>query len=212
MKWREEKEPRHWSVPYLLIDPKDIGREYEGDIIRINSQSGKGGIGYVLQLKYGLDLPAKMRENFGYFVKNVSDQQQKELMPEEIYDIFMKEYVNISTPVEFIKYRSADDEGFQTVVTIRTGHEVKEMEGTGNGRLDAISNALQSGLGMNYTDLIYSEHALETGSKSQAVSYIGITASDGRIYWGCGIDVDIMTSSVKALFSAVNQFSRSARR
>lgn len=210
MKWREEQEPRYWSVPYLLIDPKDIGREYEGDIIRINSQSGKGGIGYVLQLKYGLDLPAKMRENFGYFVKNVSDQQQKELMPDEIYDIFVKEYVNIKTPVEFVKYRITDNEDFQTIVTIRTGHEVKEIAGTGNGRLDAISNALQTELGLNYTDLIYTEHALETGSKSQAVSYIGITASDGSIYWGCGIDVDIMTSSVKALFSAVNRFSRNA--
>ncbi|ASA20574.1 2-isopropylmalate synthase [Paenibacillus donghaensis] len=208
MKWLEEKEPRHWSVPYLLIDPKDIGREYEGDIIRINSQSGKGGIGYVLQLKYGLDLPTKMGENFGYFVKNVSDQQQKELMPDEIYDIFLKEYVNIKTPVEFVKYRITDNEDFQTIVTIRTGNEVKEIEGTGNGRLDAISNALQTDLGMHYTDLIYKEHALETGSKSQAVSYIGITASDGSVYWGCGFDVDIMASSVKALFSAVNQFSR----
>ncbi len=208
MKWREEKEPRHWSVPYLLIDPKDIGREYEGDIIRINSQSGKGGIGYVLQMKYGLDLPAKMRENFGYFVKNVSDHRQKELMPDEIYHIFLKEYVNIKTPVEFVKYRFTDNEDFQTVVTIRIGNEVKEIEGTGNGRLDAISNALQTYMGMNYTDLIYKEHALETGSKSQAVSYIGITASDGSVYWGCGIDLDIMTSSVKALFSAVNQFSR----
>lgn len=208
MKWREEKEPRHWSVPYLLIDPKDIGREYEGDIIRINSQSGKGGIGYVLQLKYGLDLPAKMRENFGYFVKNVSDQQQKELMPDEIYDIFMKEYVNIKTPVEFVKYRFTDNEDFHTIVTIRSGNQVKEIEGTGNGRLDAISNALQTDLGLNYSDLVYTEHALETGSKSQAVSYIGITASNGSVYWGCGIDADIMTSSVKALFSAVNRFSR----
>ncbi len=208
MKWREEKDPQHWSVPYLLIDPLDIGREYEGDIIRINSQSGKGGIGYVLQLKYGLDLPAKMRENFGYFVKNVSDQQQKELMPEEIYAIFLKEYVNIQTPVEFVKYRMTDNEDFQTIVTIRTGNEVKEIAGNGNGRLDAISNALQTELALDYSDLVYTEHALEIGSKSQAVSYIGITASNGSVYWGCGIDVDIMTSSVKALFSAVNQFSR----
>lgn len=208
MKWREEKDPQHWSVPYLLIDPMDIGREYEGDIIRINSQSGKGGIGYVLQLKYGLELPAKMRENFGYFVKNVSDQQQKELMPEEIYAIFLKEYVNIQTPVEFVKYRMTDNEDFQTIVTIRTGNEVKEIAGNGNGRLDAISNALQTELGLDYSDLVYTEHALEIGSKSQAVSYIGITASNGSVYWGCGIDVDIMTSSVKALFSAVNQFSR----
>ncbi|TVY11334.1 2-isopropylmalate synthase [Paenibacillus cremeus] len=209
MKWREDEKPANWSVPYLLIDPKDIGREYEGDIIRINSQSGKGGIGYILQQKYGLDLPAKMREHFGYCVKNVSDQQQKELMPEEIQNIFMKEYVNINQPVEFVKYRFSDNEDFQTIVTIRTGNEVKEITGTGDGRLDAISNALQTDLGLNYSDLVYKEHALETGSKSQAVSYIGIKASNGSVYWGCGIDVDIMTSSVKALFSAVNQMSRS---
>ncbi|GAA3325604.1 hypothetical protein GCM10020331_058170 [Ectobacillus funiculus] len=90
MKWREEKDCEHWTVPYLLIDPKDIGREYEGDIIRINSQSGKGGIGYLLEQQYGLDLPAQMRENFGYTVKkNVSDRLHKELMPKEIYDIFL---------------------------------------------------------------------------------------------------------------------------
>ncbi|WP_270166866.1 2-isopropylmalate synthase [Paenibacillus sp. SYP-B4298] len=208
MKWREDEQPKHWSVPYLPIDPLDIGRTYEGDIIRINSQSGKGGIGYVLQLKYGLDLPAKMRENFGYFVKNVSDQKQKELLPDEIHDIFMQEYVNIKSPVEFVKYRFADNDDYQTTVTIRIDGETKEIAGTGDGRLDAISNALQSELGVAYSDLNYKEHALELGSKSQAVSYISITAPGGTVHWGCGIDVDIMTSSVKALFSAVNQLSR----
>ncbi|QAY67276.1 2-isopropylmalate synthase [Paenibacillus protaetiae] len=205
MKWREEEERQYWSVPYLLIDPKDIGRQYEGDIIRINSQSGKGGIGYILQQKYGLDLPPKMREHFGYCVKNVSDQQQKELQPDEIYDIFKQEYVNLKSPVEFVKYRFNDDEEFSTVVTIRTGGETKEITGNGNGRLDAISNALQTELGFDYTDLVYTEHALETGSKSQAVSYIGIKGADGAAYWGCGIDADIMVSSVRALFSAINK-------
>ncbi|MCS7460583.1 2-isopropylmalate synthase [Paenibacillus doosanensis] len=208
LKWREEKECRYWTVPYLPIDPKDIGREYEGDIIRINSQSGKGGIGYILQQKYGLDLPAKMREHFGYCVKNVSDHQQKELSPDEIHDIFLKAYVNIKAPVEFVKYRAVDDADFQTVVTIRSGGDVKEITGTGNGRLDAISNAVQTYLGIEYRDLTYTEHALEAGSKSQAVSYIGITAADGSVHWGCGMDVDIMTSSVKALFSALNNMSR----
>ncbi|THF82152.1 2-isopropylmalate synthase [Cohnella fermenti] len=205
MKWREEKAPEHWTVPYLLIDPKDIGRQYEGDIIRINSQSGKGGIGYILQQKYGLDLPPKMREHFGYCVKNVSDHQQKELMPDEIHDIFQKEYVNLKSPVELVKYRVKDDDDFQTTVQIRANGEAKEISGTGNGRLDSISNALQEHLGVSYSDLVYKEHALESGSKSQAVSYIGITAVDGSQYWGCGIDTDIMNSSVKALFSAVNQ-------
>ncbi len=206
MKYREDNSSAHWSVPYLLIDPKDIGRQYEGDIIRINSQSGKGGIGYILQQKYGLDLPPKMREHFGYCVKNVSDHQQKELMPDEIYDIFRKEYVNINAPVGLVKYRVKDDEdNFQTTVTLRSGEDVTEITGSGDGRLDSISNALQAHLGIAYSDLVYTEHALETGSKSQAVSYIGIKAADGVVHWGCGIDVDIMNSSVKALFSAVNQ-------
>lgn len=208
MKWREEEQRAHWSVPYLLIDPIDIGREYEGDIIRINSQSGKGGIGFVLQQKYGLDLPPKMREDFGYVVKNVSDRTQKELMPNEIYEIFMQEYVNISAPVEFVKYQFPDDEDFHTIVTIQSGGEVKQITGNGNGRLDAISNALQNHCGLEYTDLVYREHALETGSKSQAVSYIGITSSNGTVFWGCGVDADIAKSSVKALFSAVNKMNQ----
>ncbi len=204
MKWREEKECQHWTVPYLLMDPMDIGREYEGDIIRINSQSGKGGIGYVLQQKYGLDLPTEMRESFGYSVKNVSDRKHKEIMPNEIYDIFINEYVNINTPVEFINYNFTPNEHYETIVLIRMNNEEHEFIGFGNGRLDAISNVLQNQLGIHYTDLVYKEHALEIGSGSKAVSYVGITTLDGTVYWGCGIDVDIMTSSVKALFSAIN--------
>lgn len=205
MKWREEKECQHWTVPYLLIDPMDIGREYEGDIIRINSQSGKGGIGYILQQSYGLDLPVEMRESFGYSVKNVSDRKHKELMPNEIYDIFIDEYVNINTPVEFIHYNFISNGEYETIVSIRSENEIYELVGKGNGRLDAISNALQNHLNIDYKDLVYKEHALEIGSGSKAVSYVGITAEDGTIYWGCGIDVDIMTSSVKALFSGINK-------
>lgn len=208
MKWRKDEERKHWSVPYLMIDPMDIGRQYEGDIIRINSQSGKGGIGYILQQKYGLELPAKMREDFGYCVKNVSDRLQKELMPEEIHDIFMNEYVNRKEPLEFVKYRFTEQDNFQTMVTVRINGDLHEFSGNGNGRLDAISNAIQANLGADYSNLVYQEHALETGSKSQAVAYIGITASNGTVHWGCGIDSDIMISSVKALFSAVNKIKK----
>ncbi len=211
MKWREEKERQYWTVPYLLIDPKDIGREYEGDIIRINSQSGKGGIGYILEHHYGLDLPVKMRESFGYDVKNVSDRLHKELMPNEIYDIFSKKYVNIDDPVEFIHYRYTHNQQYETFVSIRIDNEVHEFTGVGNGRLDAISNVLQTCLAIEFKDLVYKEHALESGSQSNAVSYVGITALDGAVYWGCGIDADIMTSSVKALFSAINNMINSAQ-
>lgn len=204
MKWREEEGRQYWTVPYLLIDPMDIGREYEGDIIRINSQSGKGGIGYILQQKYGIDLPTEMRESFGYSVKNVSDHKHKELMPNEIYDIFINEYVNINNPVEFIRYKYTQNGQYETIVSIRMNNQEHEFTGVGNGRLDAISNALQTNLGIDYTDLVYKQHALEIGSGSKAVSYVGITARNGTVNWGCGIDADIMTSSVKALFSAVN--------
>lgn len=207
MKWREDHENDNWSVPYLPIDPKDIGREYEGDIIRINSQSGKGGIGFILQQKYGLDLPANMRESVGYCVKNESDKLQKELQPDEIYDIFIREYVNINAPYEFINYKFVSSEDHETIVKVKIGNEVKELSGSGKGRLDSISNALQSNLGVSYSNLTYKEHALEAGSGSQAISYIGVTAPDGKVYWGSGIDNDIMTSSVKALFSAVNKLN-----
>ncbi len=151
-----------------------------------------------------MDLPAKMRESFGYSVKNVSDHHQKELMPNEIYDIFVNEYVNINAPVEFIRYQYTQNGHYETIVSIQMNDEVHEFSGEGNGRLDAISNALQTKLGINFTDLVYKQHALEAGSGSNAVSYVGITATNGVIYWGCGMDTDIMTSSVKGLFSAVN--------
>lgn len=208
MKWREEHNSKFWNVPYLLIDPQDIGREYEGDVIRINSQSGKGGIAYLLEQHYAFDLPTKMRENFGYKVKNVSDSLHKELMPEEIKDIFMKEYVNINVPIELVNFRFLNDDDFHTTVSIRYKDETIELSGEGNGRLDAISNALQSRLGLSYSNLIYKEHALEVGSKSQAVSYIGITGPEGAIHWGCGIHTDIFSSSVKALISAINNMKK----
>src|SRR5690606_81233 len=119
MKWREEKEREYWSVPYLPIDPLDIGRQYEGDIIRINSQSGKGGIGYLLQQKYGIDLPQKMREHLGYAVKNVSDRFNKEISTEEIYNIFKQQYVNIKTPIEFIKYSYTQSDDHTTYVNVK---------------------------------------------------------------------------------------------
>lgn len=205
MKWREDEPRQYWTVPYLAIDPHDIGRTYEGDIIRINSQSGKGGIGYILHQQFGLDLPAEMREDFGYHVKGVSDRLEKELMPDEIYEIFMDDYVNLKAPVEFVTYKYDQNGTFQTVVTIRKDGEVVEFTSDGKGRLDAISAGLQKTLGISYSNLVYKEHALEIGSDSQAVTFIGITGADGKVYWGCGMDVDIMICTIKALFSAVNK-------
>ena len=207
MKWREEKQPKFWNVPYLYIDPKDVGREYDGDVIRINSQSGKGGVGYLLEQKFGLDLPKKMREDLSYFVKGVSDRGHKELLPEEVHELFQKEYVNVDAPVRLIDFllRKAPD-------GVRAGEVHMEIEGKpvtyqarGNGRLDAISNALQENLGISYRNLTYSEHALEIGSTSRAMAYIGITAENGKVTWGAGMDTDIITASAMALVSAINR-------
>ena len=207
MKWREEKDPSRWTVPYLYIDPHDVGREYDGDVIRINSQSGKGGVGYLMEQKYGLEMPKKMREDFSYCVKGVSDHKHKELLPDEIYQIFQDEYVNVESPIKLIDFLlKKEPDG------IRSGEVNLEIDGKevtykarGNGRLDAVSNALQKNLGVSYSNLTYSEHALEIGSTSRAMAYIGITGEGGRITWGAGMDTDIITASIMALVSAINR-------
>ena len=207
MKWREEQDPDHWTVPYLPIDPHDVGREYEADVIRINSQSGKGGVAYIMEQKYGISMPKKMREDFGYCVKDVSDHKHKELLGDEIYQIFHDNYVNVSTPYNLIDFSLKKE-----VDGTRSGYVELEISGKptvfkakGNGRLDAISNAIQENTDVRYTDLTYSEHALEIGSTSRAMAYIGVTGTDGKITWGAGMDTDIITASVMALFSAINR-------
>lgn len=212
MRWREEKDPEHWTVPYLPIDPQDVGREYESNVIRINSQSGKGGVGFIMEHQYGIEMPKKMREDFGYCVKSVSDRKHKELLPDEIYQIFIDEYVNVEKPYKLVDFLLRKEPG-----GTRSGSVDLEIEGKsrtfvarGNGRLDAVSNALQENLGVKYTNLTYSEHALEIGQSSRAIAYIGITGEDGRISWGAGMDTDIITASIQALFSAINRMKVSA--
>ena len=145
MKWREEGHTEYWTVPYLPIDPKDVGREYETDVIRINSQSGKGGIGYLLEHNYGYNLPKKMREQFGYKVKDVSDHQHKELLPNEVYDIFKKEYVNLESPIKMVECHFANGtvkEEMQAFITLEIDGKQETLVGRGNGRLDAVSNCI----------------------------------------------------------------------
>lgn len=207
MKWREETDPARWTVPYLPIDPSDVGREYDGDVIRINSQSGKGGVGFIMEHQYGVLMPKKMREDFGYCVKGVSDHKHKELMPDELYQIFQNEYVNVDTPYELIDFllKKEPDGTRSGTVDVTVNGKKETFLARGNGRLDAVSNAIQKNLGVTYKDLTYSEHALEIGQSSRAMAYIGITGTDGKITWGAGMDTDIITASLQALFSAVNR-------
>ncbi|MDR0434463.1 MAG: 2-isopropylmalate synthase, partial [Gracilibacteraceae bacterium] len=205
MKWHEDHLAEHWSVPYLPIDPQDIGREYEGDVIRINSQSGKGGVAYVLEQQFGLELPAKLREELGYRVKGVSDRERRELLPRDIYDIFRAEYVNLESPVRLIDYQFRRNDHMNARLEVELEGEKLTGAGSGNGRFDAVSNALQSLLGFRYTDLTYKEHALSEGSTAQAIAYVSVRGADGRTYWGAGVHTDIMAASLNALVSAVNR-------
>lgn len=204
MKYREDKDI-HWTVPYLPIDPTDVGRVYEADVIRINSQSGKGGIAYVLETQFNLNLPPKMRESFGYQVKSVSDKAHKELKPAEVYDIFIKSYVNISEPISVVKSTFNETaDGIEGNILISYRGEQINVDSKGNGRLDCVSNAVKKLTGMDYSLESYTQHAIEEKTTSKAASYVSIV-KDGKTYWGTGIDSDIGASSVKALLSAVNK-------
>ncbi len=210
MKFREEHDPNHWNVPYLPIDPTDVGRVYEADVIRINSQSGKGGIGYLMETQFGLDLPKTMREEFGYLVKGISDHAHKELLPEEVHEIFLNTYANIKKPLEYqeIHYvQKKNDQTFiQASLTLTQDGEPYTIKSDGaNGRLDAVSNALKAFTGVNFTVQTYNEHALTATSQSEAAAYVSIQA-EGKIYWGVGIKKDISEASVAALFSALNRY------
>ncbi len=203
LKYRAEKEPDRWNVPYLPIDPSDVGREYDADVIRINSQSGKGGIGFIMEHQFGFDLPPKMRESFGYAVKSVSDHAHKELSPEEVKDIFFDKYVNKETFFKVDEAHYVQKDGITATVTINAGGKIITREAVGNGRLDAVSNAIKDSLGISYKLTTYKEHALEFGSHSQAAAYVGIEV-DGKTLWGVGIHTDIIMASVLALVSAIN--------
>ena len=205
MKWREEKNCEKWTVPYLPIDPRDVGREYETDVIRINSQSGKGGIGYLLEHNFGYVLPTGMREEVGYTVKSVSDHAHAELSPKEVLDVFTENYVNINSCIKLIDYHFVRTPEINVTLTVEIDGETKELKATGNGRLDAVSNAVKKQLGIEFSELTYEEHALTKGSSSQAITYVSITLPNGKKAWGAGIHDDIIASSINALFSAINR-------
>lgn len=203
MEWSEKKNLDIWNVPYLPIDPHDVGRQYDADVIRINSQSGKGGVGYILQKSYGINMPARMKEVMGYAAKDVSDKLHKELHPDEIYKIFCEHFLERRRAFDVIECHYKQTGGITATVTVLKDAKMTDVTAEGNGRLNAVSNALKKFLGVEYTLTDYEEHALTQRSSSKAISYVGIE-SGGKSYWGAGVDEDIITSSVKALVSAIN--------
>ena len=206
MKWMEEKHPDLWTVPYLPIDPQDIGRSYDADVIRINSQSGKGGVGYILETKFGLCLPAKMREAMGYAAKGVSDHMHKELQPDEIFAIFKKEFENITEPynITSVHFKQEPERMISAQVTSTFAGKEILTEAVGNGRLNAVSNALKKAYDLEYNLVTYQEHALERSSSSRAIAYVGIQTPDGKLSWGAAVDADIIRASIDALVTAIN--------
>lgn len=204
--YRKEHDKKYWDVPYLPIDPADIGRSYDSDVIRINSQSGKGGVSYMLEQSFGYHIPKNMRESVGYAVKNASDHAHKELLPNEVMQVFSDNFINIESPVSFVRYETTNvPSGVRACVTVKYNGNTCDLIGVGNGALDAISNALKNNLGIAFSNLQYSEHALEEGSHSKAASYVGITDAVNHKSWAVGIDNDIMRASVKALIGAINK-------
>ncbi len=204
MKYRRKNKLHEWTVPYIPVDPQDIGRTYDADVIRVNSQSGKGGIGYLLEQTYGYNLPPKMREHFSYLCKDVSDHEHKELKPEEILQLFTDNYLNLKGSVEITDFEFAreNDKVKIDITFLKDGQET-EMEDEGNGTLNAINHALRQFTGEEYTLQVFTQHSMQgAGSRSVGVSYIGLERADGTLYWGAGSDTDILTANTRALLSA----------
>ena len=202
--YREGHKNEKWTVPYLPIDPTDVGRSYDGDVIRINSQSGKGGVSYILKTNYGIDIPKNMQEELGYTVKSVSDHEHAELSAKRIYDIFLDKYVNNNEVFYVSDAEFIQSGGFLATVSINHNGREYQVKANGNGRLDAVANALRQYFGIEYELSDYGEHALTGGSTSKAVTFVGIIY-DNKKYWGVGFDEDIIKASIDALVSALNQ-------
>ncbi|RKJ38884.1 2-isopropylmalate synthase [Acutalibacter sp. 1XD8-33] len=205
---QKEKSP-YWEVPYLPIDPADLGRQYE-PIIRINSQSGKGGAAFVMHQSFGYVLPKAMHPEFGKLVKKACDQRGREISPDEVFQIFQEEYLDVSEPYNLLTYKIFEEDGGsgQVIVdfegNVRHHHVTKAISGKGNGPIDAFFNAIgEIGLN-NYQFVSYSEHAISTGANSQAVSYIQLR-HDGETLFGVGVDSNISVASIKGIICAINR-------
>ncbi len=205
---QKENNP-YWEVPYLPIDPADLGRQYE-PIIRINSQSGKGGAAFVMHQSFGYVLPKAMHPEFGRLVKKDCDEKGREISAQEVFDIFNKEYLDVHEPYDLISYKIFEENGGDGKVivdfegTIRHDHVTKDISGKGNGPIDAFFNAIKA-VGLEHYEFVsYSEHAISSGADSKAVSYIELKHGDERLF-GVGVDSNISIASIKGIICAINR-------
>lgn len=204
MAHREKTGCSQWTVPYLPIDPKDVGRTYDSDVIRINSQSGKGGVAYVLKQNFGIVLPDLMREEVGYLMKGVSDHAHAELSPQEMLEVFTDTYSKPKRSFAITEVHFQQGDGITTQVTFQKDGVAEVVEAKGNGRLNAVNNAIKDYLGISYALDVYEEHSLSKNSSSKAMAYVGITQDEKKRYWGADSDEDIIRASIDALEHAVN--------
>lgn len=215
VKAMKERNNQYWEVPYLPIDPSDIGREYE-PIVRINSQSGKGGVAFIMDIYFGFKLPKAMHKEFANVIQKISEQQG-EVSPDEIMNKFSEEYLNQKEPLHFRKLKVDDlsdetESDFDTRVTVTyTDHGVeKTFQSIGNGPIDAVKRGIEENLGFAIKILDYNEHALQSGSNSQAAAYIHLLdAETGHVTYGVGVSSNITRASVRAIFSAMNRLGLS---
>jgi len=205
----DRKDP-YWEVPYLPIDPSDIGRQYE-PVVRINSQSGKGGVAFIMDTFYGFKLPKGMQKEFADIIQKISENQG-EVAPEQILDQFRINYIDKKEPIHFQKCQitdtEMDDGNFATLakVTYTNNGVEKEFEGVGNGPIDAVQRGIEEELGIQIKVLDYSEHALRSGSNAQAASYIHmLDVKTGKTTYGVGISSNITRASLRGIFSAINR-------
>ncbi|MDA8099495.1 MAG: 2-isopropylmalate synthase [Nitrospiraceae bacterium] len=211
LKARTESRAAHWEVPYLPIDPSDVGRTFEG-VIRINSQSGKGGAAYVMEKDFGFSLPKAMHPEFGRMVQAAAEKTGGEISPEKIMEIFDRAYLRNDVPFSLVRCSvtdlSAEMPGAAAIdATITVNGEERTISGRGNGPVDAFSRALRDEAGLDFHVDAFSEHALEKGSDSHAVAYIGVRIGGKGTVFGAGVDTSIDRASLKALLSAVNRVS-----
>ena len=204
----EASNSKVWEVPYLPIDPADLGRSYEA-IIRINSQSGKGGIAYILKSDYGIDMPRLLQVEFSKVIQQIADETGKEIQPALIWDTFRKEYLERTTPVDFVSHTTVPDSGHPDVRLIDAevvfNGQARKISGRGNGPIAGYVDALGKNCGVGIRVRDYHQHATGAGSDAQAVSFIEAETTDGRVLWGVGVDANIVTASLKAVTSAANR-------
>ena len=203
--WAAQKPGQPWDVLYIPIDPADIGRTYKA-FIRINSQSGKGGVAYVMEKEFGYDLPKAMHKEFGRVINDLADERKAEITPDDIHAAFLREYIAREQPVKLDHFRTTErDSQVKCEATIRFEGQIHKFTGVGNGPIDAFVNGLGTTGVPAFELLFYSEHSLGKGAEARAVSYIQIKSGRGLTFFGAGIDTNIELASIKALVSAVNR-------